>query len=169
MPGAIMTAVLVLAAGNAPGAGDNVQAGVGDAQDGASATPEAAPSTEEVIRLHAVNSAKLREIMQKIHQWRQENTAEDLKQPGMDQELLDELVGQVEELLYHAELMSMGLPFTDLNETEMLIFKALGGELYTEALHIQQLVNNRQIDQLDRAFDQLDRTCQACHQLFRRD
>jgi hypothetical protein len=160
--GILSASVLALAAGNTPAAGDGAQAGVGDAQ-------QAAPNPDEVIRLHSLSSAKLREIMQKIHHWRDNNTAEDLKQPGMDPELLDELVTQVEELLYHAELMSMGLPFTDLNETEMLIFKSLGGELYTEALHIQQLVNNRQIDQLDRAFAQLDRTCQACHQLFRRD
>ena len=153
--GILSAAILAVVPGTVSAAGTSAQA--------------APPNPDEVIRLHSLSSAKLREIMKKIHHWRENNTAADLKQPGMDPELLDELVTQVEELLYHAELMSMGLPFTDLNETEMLIFKALGGELYTEALHIQQLVNNRQIDQLDRAFAQLDRTCQACHQMFRRD
>jgi hypothetical protein len=145
-----------------------ITAAIAAAAEGPGQRPDTL-SPDEVIRLHSVNSVKLREIMQAIDKWRRENPAADMKQPGMDQELLDELVLQVEELLYHAELMSMGMPFTNLNETEMLIFKALGSELYTEALHIQQLVNNRQIRQLDRAYERMDRTCQACHQLFRRN
>lgn len=127
------------------------------------------PAPDEVIRMHSVSSAKLREIMRNIREWREENPVGDLKQPGMDQELLDDLVEQVEELLYHAELMSIGMPVTNLDKSEMVIFKALGSELYTGALHIQQLVNNQQIRQLDGAYRDLDRTCQACHQLFRHD
>ncbi|MEX2525007.1 MAG: hypothetical protein WD750_08620 [Gammaproteobacteria bacterium] len=123
----------------------------------------------EIIRMHSVNSAKLREIMGNIREWREENPADELKQPGMDQELLDDLVEQVEELLYHAELMSIGMPVTNLTRTEMVVFKALGSELYTGALHLQQLVNNQQVRQLDEAYRQLDRTCQACHEMFRGD
>lgn len=134
---------------------------------GAAGPDSTAPG--DVVRLHSLNSARLREIMDAIHQWRRDNPAADLKQPGMDPELVDELLRRVEDLVYHAELMSMGLPFTDLNDTELMIFRALGGELYTEAAHIRQLVHNRQIDQLDHAYAQMDRTCQACHQLFRHE
>lgn len=139
---------------------------------GHAATEKPIPPAEDpegVIRLHAVNSAKLREIMQTLHHWREQNTAQELQTAEPDPALLDHLLEQVEELMYHAELMSMGMPFTDLSRTELQIFRALGGELYTQALQLKQQVSNRQYGRLEQTYDQLDRTCHACHQLFRRN
>lgn len=147
--------------------------GTGSIHDrGETVEPGAPPSEarqEEVLQLHSVNSVRLREIMREIRQWTRDNQARDLEQPGMDRELLDGLLEQIEELLYHAELMSIGMPVTNLDENEMVIFKALASELYTQGLHLQQVVGNRQIRQIEQTYEQMTDTCQACHRLFRSD
>ena len=124
---------------------------------------------ENVIRLHSLNSARLREIMHGIRQWRQDNPAAELHRSGPEGQQVDELSRRVEDLLYQAELMSMGLPFTNLNDTEMLIFKALGSKLYTEADELREVIQSGRYGQLEHAYARMDQTCLACHQMFRND
>lgn len=124
---------------------------------------------ENVIRLHSLNSARLREIMHGIHQWRENNPTAALRQAGPEARQVDELLTRIEDLLNQAELMSMGLPFTNLNDTEMLVFKAMGGKLYSEADDLRTLIRSGRYEQLDNALARMDRTCRDCHQLFRND
>lgn len=138
------------------------------AADGALPRPDQY-TPENVIHLHSLNSARLRDIMHGIHRWRQDNPAADLRQSGPEAQQVDELLQRVEDLLNEAELMSMGLPFTNLGDTEMLIFKALGSKLYTEADELRELVVNRRYGQLDQAYARMDRTCRSCHEIFRND
>ena len=85
------------------------------------------------------------------------------------------LIETVEELLFYAELMTTNIPATQLEENEDVIFSALAGKLYDEALNVQQLAKNYDFDVSDQrheyyfndAFERLSRTCAACHQLFR--
>ena len=97
------------------------------------------------------------------------------KEKNLSQDELTDLIESVEELLFYAEIMSTKIPETELEENQAVIFRAMAGQLYDEALNVQQIANNydfRVIDSaqnrlLNEAYLRLDRTCAACHQLFR--
>lgn len=123
--------------------------------------------------LHAESSERLITIMQRlfslIHDEGMEESAK------LTQGDMADLIESVEELLFYAELMSAKVPATELEENESVIFSAMAGQLYDEALNIQQLatsydlhiLDNTQDHILNEAFERLNRTCAACHQLFR--
>ncbi len=81
----------------------------------------------------------------------------------------------VEELLFYAELMSAKVPETNLEKNDSIIFSAMANQLYSESLNIQQLAkgynldhtNNEKDNILYDAFERMNQTCVACHQLFR--
>jgi len=79
-----------------------------------------------------------------------------------------DLIEAVEELLFNAEMMTSGTPEFSLDERDLITFRALAGQLYTEALNIQQLANNYDYRLIEPAYLQLNQTCGACHSLFRK-
>ena len=123
--------------------------------------------------LHAESSERLVTIMRRLflltHEERIEENLNLTKADATD------LTGAVEELLFYAELMSAKVPETELEENQHVIFNAMANQLYDEAYNIQQLVKNYDFDVADNgqeqvfytALDRLNRTCAACHQLFR--
>lgn len=93
----------------------------------------------------------------------------------LTKEDMAELTETVEELLFYAELMSAKVPTNELEENEHVIFSAMASQLYTEALNIRQLAENYNFELTDNrqenifyeSLERLNRTCAACHQLFR--
>jgi len=122
---------------------------------------------------HAEPSERLTTIMRllfsTIHEERIEENHNFTKNDMTD------LTENVEELLFYAELMAAKVPATELEENESVIFNAMASQLYNETLNIQQLATNydfnatdsRQDNIFNDAFERLNRTCAACHQLFR--
>jgi signal transduction histidine kinase len=128
---------------------------------------------ENEYLLHAESSERLITIMQQLFSLAKGSSIEEKTKPTED-DMLD-IVEAVEELLFYAELMSVKVPATELEESKSVIFSAMAGQLYDEVLNIQQLttnydlhiIDNSQQNLFDDAFRRLSQTCAACHQLFR--
>ena len=91
----------------------------------------------------------------------------DLQDGKISEEKMADLVEAVEELLFHAEMLSTGQPSVKLNETELATFRAMAGQLYTETLNLQQLTEYYDYHAIEPAYERLNQTCIACHNLFR--
>jgi len=130
--------------------------------------PPEAPPPENRHALHAVSGERLRVIMQEMYSSVHENDSAGAPQGRISEEQMADLVEAVEELLFHAEMLSSGMPGSNLDETDLAAFRALAGQLYTEALNIQQLAKYYDYHLIEPAYDRLDRTCLACHRLFRK-
>ena len=123
--------------------------------------------------LHAESSNRLITIMRRLFSLVHEDSLG--KSKKLTQDDMANLIETVEELLFYAELMSAKVPATELEENENVIFSAMAGQLYNESLNIQQLATNYEFHDVDseqdhifnEAFERLNRTCAACHQLFR--
>jgi hypothetical protein len=123
--------------------------------------------------LHAESSERLTTIMRRLFSiTHEERIEENLSLTKADANALSEAV---EELLFYAELMSAKVPATELEENQHVVFNAMANQLYDESYNIKQLVKNYDFDIADSgqeqiiytAFERLNRTCAACHQLFR--
>ncbi len=86
-----------------------------------------------------------------------------------------DLIETVEELVFFAEVMSTKIPATEMEENDAVIFSAMAQRLYDEALSVKQLALNydyqvaaeAQQRLFNESYRRLNRTCAACHQLFR--
>ena len=122
---------------------------------------------------HASPSERLVIIMQELFSVVHKENVDETTSITKDQ--MDDMLEAVEELLFYAELMSGNIPATELEENENVIFSAMAGKLYDEALNIQQLAKGYNFDissqsqeyVFNEALERLNRTCAACHQLFR--
>jgi cytochrome c556 len=124
-------------------------------------------SVQEKHTLHAMSSEKLREIMQDLNLSAYKGGVPDLQDGKMSKEKMAGLIEAVEELLFHAELLSTGQPSVKLKETELATFRAMAGQLYTETLNLQQLTEYNDYHAIEPAYERLNQTCIACHNLFR--
>jgi len=124
-------------------------------------------TVQEKHTLHAISSEKLRVIMQDMYSSAYKSGVPDLQDGKMSEEKMADLIEAVEELLFHAELLSTGQPSVKLNETELATFRAMAGQLYTEALNLQQLTEYYDYHAIEPAYERLNQTCIACHNLFR--
>jgi hypothetical protein len=126
-----------------------------------------AVSVQDKHTLHAISSEKLRVIMQDMYSSAYNSGVPDLQDGKLSEEKMADLVEAVEELLFHAEMLSTGQPAVKLNETELATFRAMAGQLYTETLNLQQLTEYYDYHAIEPAYERLNQTCIACHNLFR--
>ena len=122
---------------------------------------------QEKHTLHAMSSEKLRVIMQDMYSSAYKSGVPDLQDGKISEEKMADLVEAVEELLFNAEMLSTGQPSVNLNETELATFRAMAGQLYTEVLNLQQLTEYYDYHAIEPAYERLNQTCIACHNLFR--
>ncbi len=128
---------------------------------------------ENQYLLHAESSERLLKIMKQISPIAGEVNVEGLN--TLTEEDTTNLIEAVEELMFYAELMTVKIPATELEQSQNVIFSAMASKLYDEALNIQQLSKNYDLESTDHsqeyvlneAFTRLSQTCNACHQLFR--
>ena len=121
---------------------------------------------------HAVPGERLRTIMQNINLTIHDSTNPDTQTDRISERDMEEMIEAVEELLFYAEMMSTDLPRPELDKNELVTFRALAGQLYTETLNIQQTARDYNIDTYDYellniSYRRLNETCAACHQMFR--
>jgi hypothetical protein len=122
---------------------------------------------------HAESSERLVSIMRRLFSLIHEEGIEET--PKLTRDDMTDLIETVEELLFYAELMSVKVPETELEENDSVIFSAMASQLYNESLNIQQLATNYDFNVAESgkdhvfydAFERMNRTCAACHQLFR--
>ena len=127
---------------------------------------------EKSAASHAVPGERLRSIMQNINLTIHDSTNPDTQTERINKQDMEDMIEAVEELLFYAEMMSTDLPRPELNKNELVTFRALAGQLYTEALNIQQTARDYDMDTYDYellniSYRRLNETCSACHQMFR--
>lgn len=128
---------------------------------------------ENQYLLHAESSERLFNIMRQISS--ASDTPQDFEETRITEENITDLIEAVEELQFYAELMTLKVPATELEESNNIIFSAIATKLYDEVLNIQQLIKSYDIHATDNVQDnvlhdavtRLSQTCHACHQLFR--
>jgi len=131
-----------------------------------------APADKSGSGTHTISSERLRAIMDSIKRSVM-GDADSAATPGpMDPDELAQLIEAIEELQYHAELMSSESAPQRLDENAVVTFRALASQLYTEALNVRTIaaanpVNTYDFKLLDAAYERLYQTCAACHNLFR--
>ena len=140
--------------------------------DDADTAENMADEPKEEVKLHGLSGERLRTIMQGINLTIHDSTNVDTQTDKLKQQNMDDMIEAVEELLFHAEMMSTDLPVSNLTESDVVVFRALAGQLYTEALNIQQTSRDYDFDTydyelLDVSYRQLNQTCIACHEMFR--
>ena len=121
---------------------------------------------------HTVSSERLRAIMDSINRSISDDTDSGAVPGAIDPAQLSQLIEAIEELQYHAELMSGESAPQKLGESEVVTFRALASQLYTEALNVRNIaggnpVNTYDFNLLNAANERLYQTCTACHDLFR--
>jgi cytochrome c556 len=130
------------------------------------------PAAGEKMEQHGVASERLRTIMERINlSVHDNNNVDAIGEPIGRQDMAD-MVEAVEELLYHAELMSTGLSRPDFTAKQIVTFRALAAQLYTEALNVRDTAEASRLETYDfnllnSAYERLYQTCTACHDLFR--
>lgn len=139
----------------------------GPASSNGELTGEVTQQSEHKPQLHAVSSEKVREIMQNLYTLVHKDEFTKPEEDEMREEYMSDLVAAVEELLISTEMMATGLPEPDLDENEIVTFRALAGQLYSEAQNIQSLSEYYDYRVIDSAYKRLNQTCAACHDLFR--
>ncbi len=119
---------------------------------------------------HGDASERLRNIMQELN-LNVADTADPDRQPedvaAADLEALQEAV---EELLFHAELLTTETSSERLKGSRLVTFRAIASQLYTETLNIKQVAenyNSNDQELLYSAYQRLYETCAACHDLYR--
>jgi hypothetical protein len=85
---------------------------------------------------------------------------------------MDDMTEAVEELLYFAEFMTLNPPRRDLGDNQIVTFRALASQLYTEALNVRDIARDYSLatydfELLNTAYERMYQTCAACHELFR--
>jgi hypothetical protein len=123
-------------------------------------------------RVPSVSSNRLRAIMDSINRSVADDTDSGAIPGAIDPAQLAQLIEAIEELLYHAELMSGESAPRKLGDSEVVTFRALASQLYTEALNVRTIAAGNPVDTYDfnllnAAHERLYQTCTACHDLFR--
>lgn len=120
----------------------------------------------------AESGERLRTIMQNINLTIHDSTNVDTQTDKIGSQDMEDMIEVVEELIFYAEMMSTDIPNLELSEIEIVTFRELAGQLYTEALNIQQTANDYNLDNynyelLDVNYRRLNETCATCHRIFR--
>ena len=127
-----------------------------------------AKSTADEHLLHSVSGEKLRVIMQNLHSSLYKDGREPMSMEKIPEDQMADIIEAAEELLFHAELLSMGKPEVELDDNELVTFRAMASQLYTETLNLKQLTEFYDFHIIEPAYDRLQQTCIACHSLFRK-
>jgi hypothetical protein len=119
-----------------------------------------------------VSSDRLRAIMESIRRSVETEMGAGASPGDIDREHITRLIEGIEELLYHSELMSADVAPQGIDTTDVVTFRALASQLYTEALNVRSLTDGKsssdyELNLLDSAIERLYQTCAACHKLFR--
>jgi len=116
---------------------------------------------------HAVSSDKLRDIMQRLNQLTYEKELAPMEIEDMRVEHVQLLIETVHELVDAAEEMTDALPGLSMSFDEQLVFRDMADQLKNEAYNVWYKAEDNDITGMDLAYQRMNNTCTACHQLFR--
>jgi cytochrome c556 len=116
---------------------------------------------------HAVSSEKLKAIMHRLNQLTFEKELAPMKLKEVRERHIQELMATVDELLTAAEELTDALPGFSMAPEERDTFIDMAKRLKSEAYRIRYTAEVGSDTELDLAYQRLNHTCAACHQLFR--
>lgn len=80
---------------------------------------------------------------------------------------LKKLIDTVGEVVKSAQTLKQMDPDGDLGTEQVSTFNALAEQLYIEAVNIEINARDMKLEEMDKAFRNLNETCIACHSMFR--
>jgi cytochrome c556 len=130
------------------------------------------PIPDPDVGQHGMVGERLRMIMENISGTVHDTGSVDADRQKLTRDGLDDMVEAVQELMYFAEFMTLNPPRRDLGENQIVTFRALASQLYTEALNVRDIARDYDLathdfELLNSAYERLYQTCAACHELFR--
>lgn len=117
--------------------------------------------------LSAIHSDQLRRIMLRLNELAYEREYTELGLDRLRAEQIDSLVTESKTLAGNADRLSEILTQGELTAEELITFKAIANQLYSEALRIQADIHANNFINVDKGYRRLRQTCNACHNLFR--
>jgi hypothetical protein len=135
-------------------------------------TVDDTPIPDPEISRHGMAGERLQMIMQNINFSIHDANSVEAEGEKLTGDRMADMVEAAEELLYFAGFMSLNPPRRDLGENQIVTFRALASQLYTEALNVRDIAQDYDLttydfDLLNSAYERLYQTCAACHELFR--
>ncbi len=119
------------------------------------------------LKFHAIYSEELREIMRRMNQLVFEKELNELQKMEARVQHLRNLIDTVNELVVASESLTEALPGFELSHEEREIFYAMAKQLQIEANNIRKTAEETDYTYMDIAYQRLNDTCAACHELFR--
>ena len=116
---------------------------------------------------YAIHDAQLHETMMQLNalvSYAEQPTApldEDSKA------FLIELLNTVELVARSAQSLKQAKKLEHLSDEQFVGFKALAEHLYSEAIYIDMNAKKMNVEEMNKAFLNLNQTCISCHKLFR--
>ncbi len=114
---------------------------------------------QDSIQLHVIYSEKLQAIMHKL--------SSSVYEEELNLEQINELFDNASELYIAAKELDQALPGFQLNPTEKNVFENIARQLQVEANNMGFMAQNNDTAGLQFTYERLNRTCAACHDLFR--
>ncbi len=128
--------------------------------------PPGAPDVPGKAVLKAVHSGELRQIMRRLNSIAYEREFTQLELDRLRARHIETLVETVGELVRTAETLPE-ITEDGLNENDLVTFRALANQLYTETTGLRNAVRENNYAAQDAGYRRLRETCTACHNLFR--
>lgn len=122
---------------------------------------------EEKTKAHGVHSELLRNTMQRMNLLIPDGIYMPLQLSKNDQDYLHALSETATDLAVSVEILTQHIPVQGLSDEQRGIFQRIAEQLYNEAENVVVHANNRDILEMDAAFQRLEKTCSRCHSLFR--
>jgi hypothetical protein len=117
--------------------------------------------------LSTIHSDRLRQIMSRLNELAYEREYTELGLDRLRAKQIDSLVTEAETLVDNADRLPEILTEGELTPEELITFRAVASQLYSEALLIQADIHADSYVNVDEGYRRLRQTCNACHNLFR--
>jgi cytochrome c556 len=117
------------------------------------------PESDEILKLHVIQSKKIKTIMEKL--------SLSLYEEKLTMKQINALFDNASELLIAAKNMNQALPGIELTVAEKSIFENVAKQLQIEANNLGYMAQHNDKEGIEISYRRLQDTCVACHELFR--
>lgn len=121
----------------------------------------------EKATLQSLHSEDIRKIMGRLYALAYEREYTELELDRIRHENLEALAHAAAELVDLSGRLSQVLPDNRLTDEEQVTFAAMANQLHNETLHLLDTGATSSYNELKTGYRQLQKTCTACHNLFR--
>ena len=124
-------------------------------------------TTSENAVLQSLHSEDIRKIMGRLYALAYEREYTELELDRIRHENLQALAHAAADLVNLSGKLPQVLPGNRLTDEEQVTFAAMANQLHNETLHLLDTDATSSYNDLKTGYRQLQKTCTACHNLFR--